>query len=147
MIYNSFKLLVFLVLLFALLIFGKNGCRQCHGWQTISFTKGLNKEQATKFFRTSIEKCATGTQYEITLVSNDYCGSCSPSCLEEQKVCLVWRFYLQVWRYCGNGYRAEVIKEGFCNNGFCAANDFLSLVCTKSVDCIGTCDCKVCGCK
>lgn len=148
MIFTSTKLLVFLVVIFAEVVFGRFGCRQCHGWDTITFPKGVTKAEATTYFENKIKDCATGNQYEVVRVTNQNCEKCATAnCLLDEQVCPWWRFHIKVWRYCGNGYVVRVLRENACAEGVCSTRDYLSMVCDISVNCGGDCDCKHCGCK
>lgn len=137
---NIIKVLVVLVSLFAGSLAGKNSCRQCVGNYNLQFPNYVSRAQATSFMKTSMGSCATGNDYNIVDVGP---GDCAGG---NKNLCRVWVFNLRVWRYCGNGGSVDLKKTNHGIGSLVASLDELSLTCTQSVECRGSCNCAECGC-
>lgn len=105
-------------------------CRQCHGFQTITFVNKVTTAQATNFMKKSLGSCATGGDYAISSITQDG---------------LKFTFGLQIWRYCGTGGSNWVNKKDHCIDKICSVADSRRLTCTKSVKCGYSSDCYSCG--
>lgn len=135
---------------------GLNGCRQCTGTKIIIFNNPVSEDQAMEFFKTSLGNCATGDDYDAYRGVAEGCqlpcvrpvvGPRTTSCAQFGPVrCPKWTFTLKMWRYCGNGGSVTLNKSDHCSAGVCAISDNLRLVCTRSVRCLGDCNCAECGC-
>lgn len=134
----------------------KNGCRQCTGFKTISFGVYTSQSAAFAYFRASLGNCATGDDYQLIRVETVDCiRHCDNAAVEGHHTfcgrysdysCKHWTFILKAWRYCGNGPSVNFSVDNNCIGSKCALSESLSLVCSRSVECKGTCDCGLCGC-
>lgn len=135
---SLFKFAFFLVVLCVGPVWGRNGCRQCVGFQRITFGDFTDVLTATAFFRSSLGGCATGNQYDLLASVGNSCSSSNN--------CKNWEFKVEIWRYCGNGGNGSRAQGHHCIDKVCALYDTLSVSCTKSVDCNTKCYCDVCQC-
>lgn len=123
--------------LLAACAFADNSCRQCSGQILMIFASYLSEAQATQFLKTSLGSCATGNDYVLLKPgSNDCMGN----------RCKDWFFSIVAWRYCGNGPKVVIKKDNHGIGDVLAYQDYMTLVCTKSVRCHGDCNCAQCGC-
>lgn len=139
-----------IILVFATLInctVARNGCRQCIGNSIVSFDRYISRDLFKYYLSGTLEPCITGKQYEVVLWTGSDCDvkNCKrPEC--EMPDCKTWKASYQMWRYCGNGSQVFLDKKNQCVGTLCASDDRLRLKCNKSVDCVGTCECRDCGC-
>lgn len=124
--------------LFSHLVLARNGCRQCIGFQRITFPDFTDVLTATNFFRSSLGGCATGNQYDLLVSAGNDCDSSGN--------CKNWEFKVQIWRYCSNGGDVSYPKGHHCIDKVCSLYDTLSLSCVKSVKCYSKCYCDQCAC-
>lgn len=136
---------------------GKNSCRQCTGVMNYEFNNFISVDDALEFLKTSIGDCTTGQILDLTTAHAGPAdcqyrcrpGETGPQCLEPGATiakCKYWYFNLTVYRYCGNGGSVKLEKGEHCAAGLCAIKESLTLTCTKSVGCVGNCNCAQCGC-
>lgn len=137
------------ILLVAVLIFStivgsvtaRNGCRQCTGILTYNLTGYITEKQARDELVNSLGTCGTGHQYIITSVKSDGCLT------SDLNRCRKWDFGLTIYRYCGNGGGVNRGRNVICDGSpRCFYGEYLQLICTHSVECVGKCDCTECAC-
>lgn len=152
---NIIKILLAFLSIFASLVAANNSCRQCSGYQHITFNNKVTEQQALSFFRSSLGSCATGNDYYLEKVQSSNCyyppatqyvGGKTDYTVYTAPTCLDWTFTVKIWRYCGNGGKVTLRRTQNCISGVCASINNLELVCYKSVQCRGTCNCAECGC-
>lgn len=147
--FNKVAFILFTV--FASHVASKDGCRQCTGFSTLSFTDYISEAQAWTFLKNSIGTCATGSDVEVT---RSVPIDCKSSCAGEDNLCIgpgvlicrSWVFHLTVWRFCGNGGSVSLNKGSVCDGQICATTNYLGMDCHKSVVCKSRCNCANCGC-
>lgn len=128
-------------------------CRQCVGGYHFVFSVPISEAKAREFLSAGLLNCATANQYDITQTEKGLCDATCvrpgmpPNCAPvNAPLCREWFFHLKVWRYCGNGGKVFWNKDPHCTGNICTSADTLSLSCYASVNCIGKCNCKLCGC-
>lgn len=118
----------------------RNGCRQCTGDHILNFKDFVNIGQVKTFVYATLGKCATGNNYEVKGWNSWDCQ------VGDITSCRTWMINYQIWRYCGNGGKVFLDNGLRCIGDLCVLDDRLRLLCHKSVDCVGNCNCSECGC-
>lgn len=134
---NIVKVALILVSVLASAVLARNGCRQCSGEQTFILDQAVNVAQAKDYLSRKLAGCATGGDYFVKSVSSMDCDGA---------LCRIWKFGLDVFRYCGNGSKVSRTRDQKCTASGCYFADYLDLDCTRSVTCSDRCDCTECGC-
>lgn len=150
---NFLKVSYVILALFSSKVLGQ-GCQQCTGTQTLTFTNYILPERATTFFLTKFWECATGRDYKINgvtssncltgCISRDMAGNCVQTGNLPQ--CKTFNINVSAWRYCGTGGSVKLTKNNYCLGVDCAVQNELVMTCTRNVQCGGTCYCNQCGC-
>lgn len=135
------RLALILTTLSASIILASKSCRQCSGLLTVTFDDFAVRTLADEVFKSNLDGCATGNQYDILDVRSD--GLCDTT--TKPFACKKWVYSVKVWRYCGNGSnvlkgKAEPRLSFRCRGGgLCSASSYLSMTCNPSVECRGSC--------
>lgn len=139
-----------LILVGGRIVLGRNGCRQCTGYEDFNFEMSINRDTAETFFEKHFTLCATGHDYNIIGTLSDNCDRCYGDVTycekSRNRFCKRWIFNVEVWRYCGNGKRAYIDRGAHCSFGQCLTANLVEMLCYHSVECKGDCVCKFCGC-
>lgn len=136
--FKFFKLAIVFLSLYAGHAAAKNSCRQCTGTSELGFTSFVTADQVKSYLGATLGKCATGGEYDLIPWNK---SSCSPT---NANSCKIWLVDHQIWRYCGNGGEVKLYRSNISAAGVTADYDKFDLLCTKSVECHGTCDCAAC---
>lgn len=121
-------------------VVARNGCRQCFGEYSITFTYPVGRDVADNVVSPGVAGCATGDNWETTAARS--AGICLTT--TGPTACTTWIYAINVWRYCGNGGSVSLSKPRVCSPaGYCGVSK-LTMSCRKSVECIGKCEPKQC---
>lgn len=135
--------IILLLLLGALSVHGRKGCRQCRFCTvTIHNEFFIDREVAKTGVKAFLNQCATGGQFEMP----QFDPSPEPGNCDEVKtgLCKKWAGVVtEIWRLCGNG-GSFTSNCHFVSDGKGIID---CLECVESVRCAGNCDCSYCGCR